>query len=73
MNSNEKQKKTKKETGRVRGPALVLLLFYMNVSPADLFVLPASDDTGSLGFSPRRVVYPTRSTLGDCLQFPCGE
>ena len=30
-----------------------------------LFVIPASDDTGCLGFPPHRMVYPPGSTLGD--------
>ena len=38
-------------------------------------VLPAFDDTDSLGSSPCQVVYPrlNGSTLGDCLPFSCGE
>ena len=42
-------------------------------SPAGSLVLPPFDYTGSLGSLPRRVVYPCRSTLVDCLPFPCGE
>ena len=57
----------------VRGLALVLFLFYVNVSgmrPLSRFLLPAFDDPFSLGYPPRRMVYP--ATLGDCLLFPCG-
>ena len=35
-------------------------------------VLLAFDETGSLG-SPCRMVFPSVSTLGDCLQLPCRE
>ena len=41
----------------VRGPPFVLFLFYVNV-PVVSLVLPAFDDTGSLGFPLRQVVYP---------------
>ena len=41
-------------------------------APAASLALPAFDDTGSLGFPPRRVVYPPCSALGDCLPFHCG-
>ena len=50
---------------------LVLREYIWNV-PAVSFVLPAFDDTGSLGFSPRPVVCSLGSTLGDCLPIPCG-
>ena len=33
-------------------------------------VLPAFDGIGSLGSSPRHLVYPPGSTLGECLPFP---
>ena len=42
-------------------------------SPAVLLVLPAFDDTESLGYSPRQVLYPVGSTRGDFLPFLCGE
>ena len=45
-------------------------------APAVLLVLPAFDDTGSLGSPPCQVVYLpwfNGSTLGDWLTFPCGE
>ena len=45
----------------VKGPALVLLLSYMNVSrmfSQVCLVLPAFDDTGFLGSSLHQVVYP---------------
>ena len=35
-------------------------------------VLPAFDYTGFLS-SPHQEVYPSGSTLGDCLLFPCEE
>ena len=41
-------------------------------APAVSLALPAYDDAGSLG-SPRRVVFPHGSTLGDCLPFPWGN
>ena len=41
----------------VRGPELILFLFYVN-EPAVSLILPAFDDTGSLDFPPRQVVYP---------------
>ena len=57
----------------VRELTLMLFLFYMNVSGVCLgFLLPAFDDTGSLG-SPHQVVYPPGSTLGNCLMFPCRD
>ena len=61
--------------GKVRGSALVILVLgecIRNV-PALSLVLPTFDDTGSLGFAPRRVFYLLGSTLGDYLLFPCGE
>ena len=45
-------------------------------APAVLVVLPAFDDTGSLGSPQRQVVYPPwlyGSTLCNCLPFPCRE
>ena len=43
-----------------QGPAFVLFLFYANVSnaPAVSLVVPAFDDTGSLGDPPCWLVYP---------------
>ena len=43
-----------------RGAKFVLILFYVNVSR---MYLPTFDDTGSLGFPPRRVVYPPGSMV----------
>ena len=51
---------------------LVLREFIFN-TPAISFILPAFDDTGSLGPPPRRVVYLHGSTLDHCFPFPCGE
>ena len=42
-------------------------------APAVLLVLSTFDDTGSLGFPQRWVVYPPGSTLGDCPLFLCWE
>ena len=46
-------------------------------APVVSLVLPALDDTGSLGSLPCQVVYLAPlfhgSTLDDCLPFPCGE
>ena len=39
-------------------------------APAFSLVFPGFDDTVSLGFSPHWMVYPSGSTLGDCLPFP---
>ena len=51
----------------VKGLALMLFLFYVNVSgmrpPAVSLVLPAFDDTGSLGSPLRQVVYPPGSIV----------
>ena len=41
--------------------------------PAVSLVVPAFDDTDSLGFPPRWVGCSADSTLGDYLPFPCGE
>ena len=41
----------------VKWSALVLFLFYVNLSGMSL-VLPAFDDTGSLDSPPRQVIYP---------------
>ena len=41
--------------------------------PAVSLVLPAFDDTGSLGFPPPQVVYPTGFTLVDCLRLLAGN
>ena len=51
---------------------LVLHECISNVSVVSL-VLPAFDDTDSLGSSPRQVVYPLVPILGECLPIPCGE
>ena len=48
---------------------LVLRECIWNV-PAVSLVLPAFDDTDSLGFPSRWVVYLPGSALGDCLPFP---
>ena len=57
----------------VRRPELVLFLFYVNVSGMHPFVLPAYEDSSSLGFHPHWLVYLPRSTLDDWLPFPCAE
>ena len=41
--------------------------------PIVLLVLAAFNDTSSLGSPPHWVVYPSSSTLDDCLSFPCRE
>ena len=51
---------------------LVLRECIWNASTVSL-VLPAFDDTGSLGFHPRGVGNPSGSTLDDCLPFFYGE
>ena len=60
-----------------QGAYFVLFLLYVNVCgmnvPAVSLVLPAFDDTSSLGAPPRRVVYPRSYTLTDCFPFPCGR
>ena len=43
-----------------------------NALTASLF-LSTFDDTGSLGFPLRRVIYFPPSILSDCLLFLCGE
>ena len=53
---------------RVRARVILVLRECMWNDPAVSLVLPAFDDTGSLG----HVVYPPGSTLGDYLPFPCG-
>ena len=59
----------------VKRPAVVLFLLRECIcnAPAVSVVLPAYDHTGSLGSSPRHVVYPTDSTLCNCLPFSCRE
>ena len=54
--------------------ARVILVFVnaYRMCPRSL-VLPAFDDSGSLGSLPRPVVYPSALTLGDCLQFLAGN
>ena len=42
-------------------------------APAVSLVLPAYDDTGSLGFPRRQALYSPGSALGDWLPFPCRE
>ena len=42
-------------------------------APAVSLVLPAFDDTGSLGFPPRRMGLSPVFNVDDCLLFPCGE
>ena len=37
------------------------------------FVLPTSEESGSLGFSLRRVIHLLGFILGECLPFPYGE
>ena len=51
----------------VRGLGLVLFVLcdYIWNAPAILLLLLAFDYTGSLGYLPRRVVYPSGSTLGE--------
>ena len=57
-----------KEGGRTH--VLVLDECILN-APAVSLLLLAFDDTGSLGNTPRLVLYPSPgSTLGDCLLFP---
>ena len=51
---------------------LVLLEYIWNLSAVSL-VLPAFDDTGSVGNPPCRVVYHHGSTLGDSLPFHCNK
>ena len=55
----------------------MLFLFYVNVSGmrplSHLPPPPAFEDTGSLGFPPRRVVYPPGSTLGEFPRFLAGN
>ena len=56
-----------------RGCVIVLLREYI-CNAIVLLVFPTFDDTGSLGYPPRRVVYhPSVSPPGDCLPFPCSE
>ena len=61
----------------VRGPVLVVFLFILREciwnAPTVSLVVPAFDDTGSLGSPPRHAVYPPGSTLSESLLFPCGE
>ena len=61
--------------GVERARARVILVLRENIwnAPAVSLIFPAFDDTGSLGFHPRQMVYPRGSTLGECLPFPCGE
>ena len=62
--------------GGVKGAALMLFLFYMNVSGMcrrSHLPSPTFDGIGFLGSPPRQVVYLPGSYLGDCLPFPCGE
>ena len=42
-------------------------------APAVVLLLPAFDDSGSLGSPPRRVVYTRGSTLSDCPSFLAGN
>ena len=60
--------------GRVRGPALILFLFYVNISwnaPAISLVLPAFDDIGSLGSPSRQVFYPSGSRVPPWMTASC--
>ena len=53
--------------------AILVLCEYIWKVPAVSLVLPAYDDTGSLGFLRRQVVYTTGSTLVDSPSFLTGE
>ena len=57
----------------VRPSVILVLRECIGNAPAVSLVFPAFDDTGSLGFLPRRVVYHSGSILGDCLPFHCWE
>ena len=59
------------------GPACVILVLRECIwnAPEVSLVVPAFDDTSSLGSPPTQVVYPrlNGSTMDDCLPFPCRE
>ena len=59
----------------VRGRIILVLRECIWNATAVSLVITAFEDTDSLAFPPRRVVYhPGQSSaLGDCLPFPSGE